>query len=300
MPKTIAVIIPCYNNSQTLDRAIISVLRQTIKIHEIIIINDCSPDTEQIEKIIFNYPEVIYIKNEVNLGIGRSRNIGILSSKSDIISFLDADDELHFQKIELQLSLLTPYNVVSCYTKKLKKNKPIDIIYNKLNYRIITRVVQNVVRNNIVGAGIMIERKLILDIGLYDQTLRSGEDFDLWLRILKKKIKVYVLKIPLYYYYYNDASLTKNYSNISYWETQVLKKNLNIKYKISNTYTEIIIFVWILRQMYRYVKQPSPSLLSLVYSNINLYKWNSVPKFILLIIFRPIKYFSSNTIKSMQ
>jgi glycosyltransferase involved in cell wall biosynthesis len=296
MSKTISVIIPCYNNSQTLERAIISVLRQTVKIQEIIIINDCSPETEQIDKIIFNYPEVIYIKNKVNQGIGRSRNIGILTSKCDIVTFLDADDELHFQKIELQLNLLTSHNVVSCLTEKVKKNKPIDLIYNKINYRIINRVEQNIFRNNIVGAGIMIERKLILGIGLYDEALRSGEDFDLWLRILKKNINVYVLKMPLYYYYFNESSLTKNYFNVSYWETQVLIKNLNINNKISNTYTELVMSVWILRQLYRCVKQPSPTLLSLVYRNMTFYKSNSVLKFILLIIFRAIKIFSSNAI----
>jgi len=95
MKNSVCVIIPCYKDSSTLDRAIRSVYAQTRKVNEIIVVNDFSPETQEIEEILIRHPEIKYIKNIKNYGLAKTRNIGVKNSKSEIITFLDADDEIH-------------------------------------------------------------------------------------------------------------------------------------------------------------------------------------------------------------
>lgn len=279
--STIAVIIPCYKDSKTLERAILSINQQTFKVTEIIVVNDCSPETEIIDNIILKFPDIIYIKNNKNIGLAGSRNVGINISKSEIICLLDADDELHPQKIEIQYKLLKPNNAVSCYTENII-NKKNDIKYFKgFNYKVIKSVNQNILRNNIVGASIMIYRKLIIDVGLYDVSLKSCEDFDLWIRLLKRNINIYIVKLPLYLYYFNQNGLSKNFIDISYWEIQVLKKHLNFNKKIDSNFSEFVVFIWVIRQFYRYRKEPNNSLKIMILSNINMFHNYSIFKLLL-------------------
>ena len=110
--KLVSVIIPCYKDSKTLCRAINSVVAQSYKLIEIIVINDCSPETEIIEKYLRNYPRIKYFYNKKNLGLAASRNKGIQLAKGEIVAFLDADDEYHPDKIKIQLEYLEENTVV--------------------------------------------------------------------------------------------------------------------------------------------------------------------------------------------
>lgn len=88
-------------------------LDQSRPADEIIVVNDASPETKEIESVLAAYPQVKYIVNATNLGLAATRNVGVRVTSADIVSFLDADDRLHPQKIELQLSLFRPESAVS-------------------------------------------------------------------------------------------------------------------------------------------------------------------------------------------
>lgn len=104
--STVSVIIPAYNASNYIDTAIKSVFLQNVPI-EIIVIDDCSSDNLDI--VMNKYLElnnVVYIKNERNLGVAKSRNLGVSKAKGDYIAYLDADDWWLEGKLDKQLSIM--------------------------------------------------------------------------------------------------------------------------------------------------------------------------------------------------
>ena len=101
----VSVIIPAYRGAKYLGKAIQSVLDQTYTNFELIIVNDASPDntTEVVES--FNDPRIKYLVHEKNMGVSQARDTAILASTGDIIAFLDQDDFIHPEKLQLHVSL---------------------------------------------------------------------------------------------------------------------------------------------------------------------------------------------------
>tara|TARA_B100001059_G_scaffold56642_1_gene51655 strand:- start:11083 stop:11961 length:879 start_codon:yes stop_codon:yes gene_type:complete len=289
MKNSVCVIIPCYNDSSTLERALKSIYAQTRKLNEIIVVNDFSPETEKIESVLKNHPKVKYIKNEKNYGLAKTRNVGIRNSESDIITFLDADDEIHPQKIELQLSVYTENLAVSCSVDKVNLNSRWDNFKN-YNTTIKKRYSKShllIFRNVITGSGIMISKKTLLKLGGYDENLRSSEDWDLWLRIMDHKIDVINIDLPLYIYYFNPKGLSKNSLNITISETYVVKKYcLNLR---TNLFIQLIWFSTCLKQILRKNKPENNRLKLIVLKNIKRENKFYLSKIILQLIFK-IKY----------
>lgn len=246
---SVAVIIPCYRDSNTLARALDSVRAQTIQVNEVVVVNDCSPETLAIEKVLENYPEVTYVKNAVNKGLAATRNAGVEASVSEVLTFLDADDELHPQKIELQLPFLAENVAVTCQVQRVFWEEPRSPSrsFDKaaVEYEFIWRN-RYPLRNSLVGAALMIQRNTFQRVGGYDSELRSCEDFDLWFRLIANGIGVCSLRYPLYFYYCNPSGLSRDFKNISYWELVVLEKNLN------NDFAQTLVFLfWLMKHFAR-------------------------------------------------
>ena len=107
MPK-VSVIIPTYNRAEYLPDAIDSVLAQTFRDFEVIIIDDGSTDNtrEIIEKYIKRYPQIIRPFYQMNSGASVARNKGIEEARGEYIAFLDSDDVWLSKKLERQVSVL--------------------------------------------------------------------------------------------------------------------------------------------------------------------------------------------------
>jgi len=126
--KKISLIVPIYNTEKYLDTCIKSLINQTLKDIEIILINDGSPGN--CDKIIKKYqdPRIIYIKKE-NEGIGKTRNLGIKTAKGKYVAFVDSDDFLQldfcqkmYEKAEKEASDLVICNFYDLYeTKKVER-----------------------------------------------------------------------------------------------------------------------------------------------------------------------------------
>ncbi len=255
--RSISVIIPCYKDAATLGRALESIYEQTHHVNEVIVINDASPETAAIELVLRSYPDVLYLKNSVNLGLAATRNVGVRNAKSDIVTFLDADDSLHPQKIELQLALFKTERVISCSTQRVSRNyEQVESVKYKgsVPYRRISMSIRSLVSNHITGAAMMISRELFNSMGGYDETLKSCEDFDFWLRLLNHGVDVVDIQLPLYYYAINPSGLTSNIQKISHWELKVIKKFFadNRDIEIYKRYEPIVLVVWLSRHCVRY------------------------------------------------
>lgn len=254
-PNTsIAVIIPVYRDAHFLKSAILSVLNQTQCVNEIIIVNDCSPESELIESIVGKFDGITYIKNSVNLGLAAARNIGVNKSRSDIVSFLDADDELHPQAVELRMQYCRKSMAITYLTSRFSEETIFQKAVKSSSFpaiKVYKKSSQIIFRNMLTGAGLMILKEDFKKIAGYDENLKSCEDFDLWLRLLDAGVSILSIQLPLYFYRINPAGLSMNATNISYWEMQVVNKYL--RRSDSGRCSEgAILSVWVLRQIFRY------------------------------------------------
>lgn len=187
MPK-ISVIIPTYNRAEFIGRAIGSVLCQSFEDLELIVVDDASTDqTQQIVEQIKD-KRIKIIRHENNKGAPASRNTGIKSSRGEYIGFLDDDDEWLPDKLVKQLKLFET------------SGNEAGLIYSGFffvsgrNNRILSNVTpykkgnlySDLLRRNILGSATPLIRRYCFDkAGLFDETLPSCQDWDMWIRISK-------------------------------------------------------------------------------------------------------------------
>ncbi len=190
----VSVIITTYNRGQLVFNAIMSVILQTYKNIEILVIDDCSSDnTEAIVLGLINKYKIIkYYRNNVNKGGNYSRNRGIVNACGEFICGLDDDDEFLPNRIELLLmnysdsfSFISSTMFYYTSTGGLKKTKWHPIIsLDKILYY------------NYVGNQILVKRERINKLGGFDVNLVRYQDYDMWVRLIKEFGPAKIIKIP--------------------------------------------------------------------------------------------------------
>ena len=172
-----------------------------------------------IKSIVKTYPNVRFFSNSKNSGPSRTRNHGVQKSTGKIIAFLDADDEYHPKKIELQIKELKPNIAITCGLKKISLDGHTTSKGRKFTK--ISSPKSLIFRNKLNGAGLMCFKKLFLDIGGYNEDMKGNEDWDLWLRFLSRGEVIDIGK-PLYLYHENSTGITSNKEYIGFWELMVV------------------------------------------------------------------------------
>ena len=218
MNPTISVVIPVFKQSEYLGQTIESVLSQTLKPHEIIIIDDGSPDDSF--NVASSYP--VKIIRQVNKGLASARNTGIMNSTGDWLLFLDADDML----LE---------NCIEKISEVIERNPDADIIAPSLkNFGIdntsITLMVNPTLEDfkiaNRIGYFSAIRRTKLLEVGGYNPKMTWGfEDYDIWFDLLKRGAKLITLPdILILYRVKKDSMLTEAFKHQDELMAQI-KKN---------------------------------------------------------------------------
>jgi len=182
----ISVVIPTYNRYELLKRAIASLYEQTTPPQEIIVVDDGS--TDNTKAIVKDFPEIIYIYQE-NRGVSVARNAGIQKAKNEWIAFLDSDDEWHSKKLQKQIDFHRKNpDILMSYTDEvwIRNGQKVKI---PKKYRKIGEdaFVENLSYCNIAPSSVMLHKKLLDRVGLFDEDLEVCEDYDLWLRIASKE-----------------------------------------------------------------------------------------------------------------
>jgi len=187
----VSVVIPCYNTAQFIAEAVGSVLAQTYLDYEIVIVNDGSPDTPELERVLAPWTNrIVYTKIE-NHGLAGARNAGILISKGEFIALLDSDDMWEPNYLE----------VLVC---ALDRDPSADIVYPRfLNFGdgIRSGTLNMASRGEVtfisllqetctVTVSVLARRAAFERVGLFDSSLRSCEDFDMWLSCVKSGIRI--------------------------------------------------------------------------------------------------------------
>jgi len=180
----VSVVITTYNYGLFLPEAIDSVLRQTFKDFEVIVVDDGSTDnTSEVILPYLSNPCLRYIRKE-NGGQASAKNRGIIESKGEFIAFLDADDVWFPTKLEKQIALFADQKVGVVYSKRVLidpygNERPFG--HPKL-YR--GPVLDQIFINNFVCfSSAIVKRQCFEEVGKFDESLPMAIDYDLWLRI---------------------------------------------------------------------------------------------------------------------
>lgn len=203
----VSVIIPLYNEEKYISECINSVIGQTHKNLEIIIVDDKSTDNslkllEQIKD-----KRIKIIKLDKNSGVACARNKGVEVSTGDYICFLDSDDFWVKDKIEKQLKFIKNKAFIYSdymYTKANGENIKKAIVPKSLTYK------QALKNTCIFTSTVMFDMNKINKKDLYMPNLQIGEDTFVWWNVLKKGITAYAINEPLAHYRIKGNSLSSN------------------------------------------------------------------------------------------
>jgi glycosyltransferase involved in cell wall biosynthesis len=183
----VSVIIPTYNRASFLKRAIESVDKQSLSCAEIIIIDDGSTDNtrELIPTIKEKVRTPIVTLQTENRGVAAARNLGIANARYNIISFLDSDDHWKRKKIEKQYNTFTSQSRYQiCHTREKWLRRGVHLNQKRKHIPRHGDIFSHCLELCAVGMStVMIEKKLIEEVGGFDETMRCCEDYDLWLRV---------------------------------------------------------------------------------------------------------------------
>jgi glycosyltransferase involved in cell wall biosynthesis len=228
MKPAVSVIIPAYNVTRYIAAALDSVFAQTFRDFEVIVVNDGCPDSRNLEQVLSAYqPRICYIRQE-NGGVGSARRTAVEAARAPLVAQLDPDDWWEPDYLEVQLRLL-------------EANPALDLIYPNAVYfghpgldgRLVmdyapsegevtlARLLEAKVNINYSA---LIRRDAILGAGNFDPALRTSEDFDLWIRMLKAGSRMGYHHTPLLHYRLREDSLTSGKLEAQQWLVTVLEK----------------------------------------------------------------------------
>lgn len=182
----VSIIMPAFNAEQYIERAILSVLGQTMKNWELLVIDDCSRDgtVQIVQHLSKKDPRIILLKNEENVGVSRTRNRGIELSKGEYIAFLDSDDVWHGDKLEKQLLRMETakadigycsYALIDEHDIKVHEDY---IVPGQTDY-------ESLLQENVIGCSTVIVKAAVAKAHPFRADFYH-EDYVLWLHLLKK------------------------------------------------------------------------------------------------------------------
>ncbi len=233
MPK-VSVIIPTYNLAKYLPEAIESVLNQTFKDIEIIVVDDGSLDNEKeiVSRYAGMYPDKIRYFRQQNQGVSIARNKGIMEARGEYIAFLDEDDMWEPKKIEKQIRLFNNDSQISLvFTNAfILKNGCISGSYirpedkDKINQNIFYNIIM---RDFIPFCSVMVRCSALKPMVLFDPTFPSAQDMEWLLRVIYNK-KVGYIDEHLATYRVHDKNVSRKLDMRHRENIKAMKINLSL------------------------------------------------------------------------
>lgn len=287
----ISCIITTYKREPSvLSRAIKSIINQTYKDIEIIVINDAPEEKQLCEEIRimlekFNV-NIRYIEHDKNKGACAARNTGISVANGEYIAFLDDDDEWIENKLELQFEKMAEEDVAMVYCDHLYIDASGNEVYKKpfLEYVVGESDFEKLLCFNFIGSTSfpLIKASVLRSVGGFNEQLRSSQDHEVWLKIAQNHNIAYVDK-ALVKYYYSEQAITRSIKNREQGYTYLLsefaelyennKKILHCRYiLLSTTYFGMHCF----KQGFRYLGK-AIALCPLSPKNLSIF-WRTLKK----------------------
>lgn len=186
-PPTVSVIISTYNRAHMVGRAIRSVLGQTYRDFELIVVNDASTDHTDEVLNSFNDKRIRYVRFGENRGGPAARNTGIKMARGKYIAFLDDDDEWLPAKLEKQVEKMKDVTgeVGLIYSGSEVIADDSNTIQRRYHPEQRGNVHKRLLLGPMVGSvsNVLVKKECFIKVGLFDESLKSCQDWDMWKRI---------------------------------------------------------------------------------------------------------------------
>jgi glycosyltransferase involved in cell wall biosynthesis len=204
----VSVVISTHNRAGLVGAAIESVLNQTFRDFEVIVVDDASEDDTEKTVRSFRDARIRYIRHPVGKGDAATRNTGIRNATGEYIAFLDDDDEWLPEKLRLQVHFCEAGGpeLGGVHTARWT-------IHTATGKRSLTSLPgcspDDLSRNRITTSSMLLRRRCVESVGLFDERFPCCSDFDLWIRI-SRQFSLGYIKEPLVNYYVHGNSLSSN------------------------------------------------------------------------------------------
>jgi glycosyltransferase involved in cell wall biosynthesis len=231
MPK-VSVIIPAYNVAPYIGETLDSVFSQTFADFEVIVINDGSPDTEELERELARFPDSInYVKQE-NRGAAAARNEGLRAARGEFVAFLDGDDLWRSNYLDKQIKFILERDcdLVCADAEVFSDGSHKDETYMETLMPDapptgdVTFIGLLSAEQSLITSGVVVRRERVFEAGLFDEELRNSQDFDLWLRLAWNGTRMAYQRQILLRYRSRENSLSGDEVNVHRRELRVLEK----------------------------------------------------------------------------
>ena len=210
----VTVVIPAYNASRYIAQALDSVQAQTFSDYEVIVVNDGSSDSDELEQILRSHPlPIIYLSQE-NKGVSAARNAAIRIAKGEFYAQLDADDQWTPDYLEVQLQILFENpdvalvypnaTIIADESDVEREFMDVSSSEGEVNFESLVR------QRCVVMTCVTARMNAIREAGMFDESLRSCEDFDLWLRIARNVGRIVYHRRKLAIYRRHQGSLSSD------------------------------------------------------------------------------------------
>lgn len=214
----VSVVIPAYNDARFIGQALRSVLAQTYRSLDIVVVDDGS--TDETAEIARSFEPRVRVFRQANSGAAAARNHGLTLAKGEYVAFLDADDFWHPRKTELQLRhLQTCPECAAVYCRKIELHEsiaapswdgtssgPPDAL--AADPRESGWLYLELLRSSLVHTSTVMASRAVIDrVGLFDESLRKGQDLEFWLR-LSRLAPIHMLDAVLSAYRIHTASIS--------------------------------------------------------------------------------------------
>nr|WP_215115824.1 glycosyltransferase family 2 protein [Exiguobacterium sp. s80] len=236
---------PAYNAEENIGESIQSVMNQTFKNWELIIVDDCSKDSTQsiIKETCIQDSRVKYHKLTQNSGAAVARNLAIEKAKGEYIAFLDSDDLWFPNKLETQINFMTCRNYIfTCtfYNKIDEKGNDMKRIVtsnSSMNY--------NDLLHNCPGNSTVIYNANKLGEKFLIPSIKKRNDYLMWLKVIKKAESIFCLDLVMGSHRIRRESLSKNKFSLVKYHWIIYRK---IE-KLNPIYSLYLIFYWIFKSI---------------------------------------------------
>ena len=229
----VSVIIPYFNAEKTLERAVLSMLEQSFRNFELILVNNNSSDkSEEIAQKLAQTDSRIVLLNEPKQGVTFAANTGNSAAQEQYIARMDADDYSLPERLEKQVDFLNHHpniGVVSCLVKHVSHRENTRGLETFVKWVNTIQTPEQIELNRfietpIINPSVMFRKSLIEKHGEY---LHGDfpEDYELWLRWLGNGVKMEKIPEVLFHWYDSDTRLTradKRYSTDAFYQTKTL------------------------------------------------------------------------------
>ncbi len=225
---TVSVVIPTYNAARYVEAAVASVLGQTFKDVEVLVVDDGS--TDETEAVLSRYRSAVRYLRQENGGVSAARNRGIQESTGRYVAFLDADDTWFPEKLDRQVAALgSSGRHRACYSAHVICTEALEPLSVQRGVRKSSSLEGLLLIGNVVGtpSSVLCDRSLFSIVGGFDPRLSQCADWDMWVRLATVSEFLY-LDEPLVMYRQHGSNMSRAPKLLERDSVRVLEKAFDL------------------------------------------------------------------------